>query len=210
MRLPRFYPIVDTESAARHGCGATLLAEALLEGGARILQWRHKGQFTREILAETLAIGRMCRQAGAIFVVDDRADIARLAGAGVHVGQDDLSPADARRIVGEALVGFSTHNREQWIAAGQEPADYLALGPIYATASKRNPDPVLGVDQVRALRPLSGRPLVVIGGITQDNARAALEAGADSVAVIADLFAEACDKRALRERAEEWVDLTAG
>lgn len=161
------------------------------------------------MFAQATTLAALCRQAGALLIVDDRADIARLLDAGVHLGQDDLSPADARRIVGTSPIGFSTHNRAQLEAAASEDAEYLALGPIFSTASKRNADPIVGIEQLRLLKPLSPRPLVVIGGIHRENARAALDAGADSVAVIADLFPDVCDKTSLRRRAEEWVRLVA-
>ena len=114
-----------------------------------------------------------------------------LFAAALHLGQDDLLPSVARRVVGpDAIVGFSTHNEAQLRAASVEPVDYLALGPIFGTVTKENPDPTVGVDELRRLRPLSNRPLVAIGGITRANARQVLEAGADSVAVIGDLFPE--------------------
>lgn len=203
--LPRFYPIVDAGAAACHGCSPVLLAECLLEAGARILQFRHKGLFTAAALSDAGAIASLCRDAGAHFIVNDRADIAALLGAGVHLGQDDLPPAAARRLLGSAIIGFSTHNRAQLEAAAREDVEYVALGPIFATASKADPDPVVGTEQLRALRSLAPRPLAVIGGITLSNARSALEAGADSVAVIAGLFPETAHPAALRRRAAQWL-----
>jgi thiamine-phosphate pyrophosphorylase len=208
MTLPRFYPIVDTESAALRQCSPILLAECLLEGGARLLQYRHKEGLTREILCEAQTIAELCRQAGATLIVNDRADLALLLNAGLHVGQDDLPPAEARRLLGaNSSIGFSTHNREQLIAGGREPVDYLALGPIFATGSKRNPDPVVGVEQLQVLRALTSLPLVAIGGISRANAQAVRDAGADSLAVIGDLFPADCSRSSLRARAEEWVSL---
>jgi thiamine-phosphate pyrophosphorylase len=123
------------------------------------------------------------------MVTNDRADLAKLFGAALHLGQDDLLPSVARRVIGpDAMVGFSTHNETQLRAAADEPADYLALGPIFGTATKENPDPTVGLAELRRLRPISNRPLVAIGGITRANALQTLEAGADSVAVIGDLF----------------------
>ncbi|MFB3813707.1 MAG: thiamine phosphate synthase [Terriglobales bacterium] len=126
------------------------------------------------------------------LIMNDRADLCLAAGFdGVHVGQDDLSPAAARMIVGEsAWVGVSTHNPEQVAEADGWPVDYIAVGPVFATASKANPDPVIGVEGVRQARALTRRPLVAIGGITRANCRAVIEAGADSVAVISDLLRE--------------------
>ena len=135
-----------------------------------------------------------CRQAGAVFLVNDRADVASLAGAhGVHVGQDDLPADAARRLVGDGVVGVSTHTREQVQEALQTTADYLAIGPVFDTTTKgRDPGPVVGVSGVRdaaQATDLQKRPLVAIGGITLDQARALIGAGATSVAVISDLLA---------------------
>lgn len=187
---------------------APAAAAVLLDSGARILQYRLKGHFSRGHLEEAEAIGELCRSAGARFVVNDRADIARLLNAGLHLGQDDLPPREARKQLGaEAPIGLSTHNEAQLRAALEEPADYLALGPIFATGSKENPDPVVGVDQLRRLRPLTSRPLAAIGGIRRETAQAVLDAGADSIAVIGDLFPEPCTLSALRARAEQWQEL---
>jgi thiamine-phosphate pyrophosphorylase len=203
--LPAFYPILDSEAAARHGIDPAHAAGEILAGGARILQFRHKGFFSREAFSTMERIAHLCRETRVPFVVNDRADLARLMNAALHLGQDDLTPVEARRIVGtETLVGFSTHNETQLLAAAEQPADYLALGPIFGTASKQNPDPMVGLDGLRRLRPLSARPLVAIGGIMRENALAVLEAGADSVAVIGDLFPE---DGGLRQRVEEWVTL---
>jgi thiamine-phosphate pyrophosphorylase len=200
--LPRFYPILDTDAAARHGIDSVRAAEEILAAGAQILQFRHKGFFSREVFATMERVAQLCRDARVPFVVNDRADLARLMNAALHLGQDDLPPSAARRVVGmEALVGFSTHNEAQLRAAANEPADYLALGPIFGTASKLNPDPVVGLEGLRRLRPLTERPLVAIGGITRQNARAVLDAGADSVAVIGDLFPD------VPAQVEDWLAL---
>jgi thiamine-phosphate pyrophosphorylase len=207
LRLPAFYPILDTESAARRGIDPVSAAGSILEGGAQILQVRHKGFLSREILEQIERIAALCREARVLFVVNDRADLAALTGAALHLGQDDLSPAAARRVtVPETLIGFSTHNERQLRAAQSEPVDYLALGPIFGTVSKQNPDPMVGIEELRRLRPLIERPLVAIGGITRDNAREVLAAGANSLAVIGDLFPEDGN---LRARVEEWLRLTA-
>ena len=129
-----------------------------------------------------------------------------LLDAGLHVGQDDLAPRDARKLIGaEATLGYSSHNRAQLVAAGGEPVDYVAIGPIFATASKRNPDPVVGVGEIRRCRSLIEKPLVAIGGITVENARDVWDAGADSVAIIGALLPHPATARALRERMEEWI-----
>ncbi len=194
MTLPPFYPIIDTVPAA----------EAVLEAGARILQFRHKGLFSRQAFEDASRIAALCRSAGALFVVNDRADVATLLNAALHLGQDDLAPSDARRILPAAsIIGFSTHNEQQLRSGDAEPVDYLAIGPIFATASKQNPDPVVGVDGLRTLRQLTQKPLVAIGGITRESALQVFEAGADSIAVIGDLMPD------VRARAEEWIAISA-
>src|SRR5262249_19048489 len=163
---PRFYPILDTEAAARRGVDLLPAAAEILEGGARILQFRHKGIFTREVFDTLLQVRSLCRDAGAIFVVNDRADLAAIAGAVLHLGQDDLTPALARKITGDSsVIGYSTHNERQLREAAAEPCDYLALGPIFGTASKLNPDPTVGIAEMKRLRALTPKPLVAIGGI---------------------------------------------
>lgn len=186
MKLPAFYPIIDNVAAA----------EALLEAGARILQFRHTSFFSRRVFEEASRIAELCRDAGAQFVVNDRADIAKLLDAGLHLGQDDLAPADARRVLpAPGIIGFSTHNEQQLLVGNLEPVDYLAIGPIFPTRSKLNPDPIVGVERLRHLRSLTQKPLVAIGGITRELAPQVFDAGADSVAVISDLF----------PRPEEWI-----
>jgi thiamine-phosphate pyrophosphorylase len=208
MLLPRLYPILDTVTLERRGCRVTAAAGAMLAGGARILQLRHKGPFSRDILEQAEGVAELCRCAGALFIVDDRADIALLVEAGLHVGQDDLPPGDARRLLGpERVLGFSTHNEAQLRAALAEPADYFAFGPVFPTATKERPDPVVGLEELRRMRRLADRPLVAIGGITRYNALEALAAGADSVAVISDLYPEHCTAETLRARMEEWQQL---
>ncbi len=207
VRLPPFYPILDASTAARHGITVISAAEQILDGGARILQVRHKDFFSTQFLSDLERVAGLCRDAHARFVMNDRADIARLLSADLHLGQADLAPSDARRVVGAGtVIGFSTHNERQFRDAQGEPVDYLAFGPIFGTASKAGADPVVGVAELRRLRPLTIRPLVAIGGITRANAPAVLGAGADSVAVIADLFPAGGD---LRGRVEEWLRVVA-
>jgi len=208
MKLPRVYPILDTQLLSAQDCDAGVAAGAWLDGGARIVQFRHKGQWTRQVFEQVERIAAACRDRGAMFVVNDRADMAKLLGAGLHVGQDDLPPRDARRLVGgEALLGYSTHNPRQLEDAAAEPANYLAIGPIYATTSKLHPDPIVGLHGLRTCRVLCTRPLVAIGGITRETAAAVFDAGADAVAVIGDLLPETCTGRNLRRRMEEWQQL---
>jgi thiamine-phosphate pyrophosphorylase len=208
MRLPRLYPILDTEALGARGIRLETAAAAWIEGGAEILQIRHKSHWGREIFESAREVARLCREAGVPLVVNDRADFALLLDAGLHVGQDDLAPRDARRLMGaDAVIGFSSHNPSQLCAAAGDPVDYVALGPVYATASKQNPDPVVGVEEVGRCRGLIEKPLVAIGGITMDNAAAVLRAGADSVAVIGGLLPASASARNLRERMEEWQQL---
>jgi thiamine-phosphate pyrophosphorylase len=209
MKLPRVYPILDTESLDRCGIAMETAAAAFLEGGAGILQIRHKGHWTRDFFASARHVARLCRENGTPLIVDDRADFALLLEAGLHVGQDDLSPRDARKLIGaEATLGFSSHNVGQLVAAGGEPVDYVAIGPVFATASKRNPDPVVGVDELRRLHPMIDQPLVAIGGITMENAADVWSAGANSVALIGALLPPSPTARALRERMEQWQALS--
>jgi len=208
MKLPRLYPILDTESLERRGCAVEAAARGMLDGGARILQFRHKGFFSRQVFAEAERVAELCRRAGALLVIDDRADIALLLNAGVHLGQDDLPPEDARRILGAGrIIGFSTHNQEQLRAAAAEPVDYVAIGPIFGTQSKQRPDPPVGVASLEQWRRLSERPLAAIGGITRGNAPEVLAAGADSVAVIAGLLPESSTEESIRQRMQEWQNL---
>jgi thiamine-phosphate pyrophosphorylase len=198
--FPRFYAIIDNEVARARGWTVPALARACLDGGARLLQLRAKTVAARELLdlcEEVVADASGC---GATLIVNDRADVARLVpGAGVHVGQDDLPPALARRIVGpDAIVGFSTHTTSQVDAAAAEPISYLAVGPVFGTRTKATGYDAVGLDLVSyAARACAeaGRahdvravPIVAIGGVTLERARAVIEAGASSVAVISDLL----------------------
>ena len=208
LNLPAFYPVLDTALWARLEVSVRDAAEAVLEGGARILQLRHKGHFSRQMFSDAQRIAQLCVAAGALFVVNDRADIAALLNAALHLGQDDLWPCDARRVLPpDSIVGLSTHNEEQLRSAANQPADYLALGPIFATASKENPDPEVGLKELHRLHSITSRPLVAIGGISRATARDVLRSGADSIAVIGDLAPEEHSKRALRARTEEWLQL---
>jgi thiamine-phosphate pyrophosphorylase len=203
MTLPRFYPILDTAALQRHNLTATAAAEDLLTAGARILQLRHKGHFDRATYVEAQRIAALCLEAGALFVINDRVDIAMLFGAAVHVGQDDIPPLQTRQLLGgDRIVGFSTHNEAQLAAAATEPIDYVALGPIFGTVSKKNPDPQVGLEELRRLKPLARSPLVAIGGITRSTAVQVWSAGADSVAVVGDLYPD------VRRSAEEWLKLS--
>ena len=189
------YAILDVDAAAARGITPLDLLDVWLDAGVRFVQLRAKRLTGGAMLSLAEPMASRCRAAGVTFIVNDRADVAKMAGAhGVHVGQDDLSPSDARTVVGgAAIVGCSTHDAAQAAAALREPISYLAIGPVFSTASKRNPDPVVGLETVAraaAAAHAAGVPLVAIGGITIESARAVLDAGADAVAVIADLLGD--------------------
>lgn len=199
-RLPPIYPILDTARLEALGLSAVGWASELAAAGVRIAQYRHKGPWTRGTFEEAQEVGRVFQSADVCYIVNDRADIAvALSADGVHLGQDDLPLPDARRLIGADLIlGFSTHNAQQLASSDCALADYLAIGPVFATATKRNPDPVVGLAGVREARALTGKPLVGIGGIALENAPAVFEAGADSVSMIASLSGESLP---------EWLEL---
>jgi len=202
LALPPLYVILD---AALLPSDPIELTIRMLDAGARLFQYRNKTSSSRELLEASQSVWFAVRQYGGRFIVNDRADIARLAGAsGVHLGQDDLDVPGARMIVGtESIIGFSTHNVEQFQAAAESDADYIALGPIFATDSKANPDPAVGVDFIRRVRKLTSKPIVAIGGITPERARQVIDAGADSVAVISDIL----KARNPAERVRQYLDI---
>jgi thiamine-phosphate pyrophosphorylase len=210
VNLPRLYPILDTAALQQRGCTDwAVVAETWLEAGAEIIQLRHKQHWTRAAYIQATDVASRCESFKSTFIVNDRADFAKLLNAGLHVGQDDLSPVDSRKVLGaEAKVGFSTHNIEQLSAAASEPVDYLAFGPIFSTVSKTRPDPTVGLKQLREARSATTKPLVAIGGITLDRAREVLDQGADSVAVIAGLLPDKLDESSLRQRMEAWLQRT--
>ena len=166
------------------------LAQDLAEAGVRLLQYRNKTAPARELLKTSREIAGILNAAETSLIVNDRADVAALDdAAGVHVGQEDVDVEDARSLVGpDKWVGVSTHNLEQFQAAVNSSADYIAVGPIFSTETKANPDPVVGLDFVRRARALTGKPIVAIGGITLERAAAVIAAGADAVAVISDIL----------------------
>jgi len=185
--LPRLYVILD---AALLKQSEKVCAENLAAAGVRLLQFRDKRASPRELLRKSRGLAELLCPQGVTFFVNDRADVANLAGAsGVHVGQEDLAVEQARVVIGEAkLVGVSTHNREQFARAAKTTADYIAVGPIFATQSKENPDPVVGLELLRQARRLTDKPIVAIGGITLERAAEVIAAGADSVSVISDIL----------------------
>jgi thiamine-phosphate pyrophosphorylase len=211
--LPRLYAILDSScfSASEDLFSA---AEELIAAGVALIQYRNKSGDAQVTLAQARELRRRSRTESALslragpptphglrLIMNDRSDLCLAAEFdGVHVGQDDLSPESARKIIGpERWLGVSTHNAQQVIEADKTSADYIAIGPVFATGSKANPDPVIGLAGVRRARELTRKPLVAIGGITRENCRSIIDAGADSVAVISDLIREP------RKSAEEFL-----
>jgi thiamine-phosphate pyrophosphorylase len=204
-QLPKLYPITDRLLS---GLSHAEQVARLCEGGARVVQLREKRLTPREFYREASEALRVARTFGAKLVVNDRADIAHAVGAdGVHLGQDDMPPASARALLGaSAVVGFSTHGVEQAAEAAGLPVDYIAIGPVFNTSSKEKPDPVVGLEGVRRVRAAIGAvPLVAIGGVTAETARAVLEAGADSVAVIGALVANPTDPAEITRRTRAFL-----
>lgn len=191
-RFPRLYPIADDALLRLHQVTAGRFAEELRAAGVQLLQYRNKVGGSQSILRYSAVIWEVFAGSGCRLILNDRADLVVLAGFdGVHVGHEDLSPEDARRVVGrERWVGVSTHNEEQVRIADATSADYVAVGPVFATGTKLDAQPVIGLEGVRRARLLTKKPLVAIGGITRANARSVIDAGADSVAVISGLFVE--------------------
>lgn len=189
-QLPKLYPITDTQIS---GLSHREQVERLIAGGATLIQLREKRLAPKDFYCEAEKALAIARENGVTILINDRVDLAlALKADGVHLGQDDLPPAEARKILGEtAIIGFSTHTIEQAIAAVKFPVDYIAIGPIFATTTKENPDAVVGLEGLKRVRESIGDFLLVaIGGITQQNARLCLEAGANSVAVISYLLNE--------------------
>ena len=188
--FPALYAILDP-SSFRENQTMFRAAEDLAAAGVTLIQYRDKIGNARQMLDHArelkLRLGNSVK-----LIMNDRADLALVAGFdGVHLGQDDLSPEGARKVIRDKLwLGVSTHNPEQVKQADQTSADYIAVGPVFATGSKANPDPVIGLEGVRRARALTRKPLVAIGGITRANCRSVIDAGADSVAVISDLLRE--------------------
>jgi thiamine-phosphate pyrophosphorylase len=199
LQLPKLYPILDR--ACFPGAREMFLAaEELAAAGCTVLQYRNKSGKARGMLEEAREL-KARLGASVKLIMNDRADLCLGADFnGLHVGQDDLSPDAARRIIGpDPWLGVSTHNPEQLAEADKTSADYLAIGPVFATSSKANPDPVVGLEGVRRARELTSKPLVAIGGITRANVHSVIAAGADAAAVISDLLREP------RKSAEEFL-----
>ena len=202
--LPPLYAIIDFSNFASEPDPVSAIAkfaEKLMEAGAKLIQLRDKSEPAE--LRRFLSCARELRRVTldrAMLIINDRIDLCLAVDAdGIHLGQEDLSPGAARRIFDQVIfdqtkdeqrriIGFSTHNLDQIRAADSLPVDYIAIGPVFATSSKANPDPVIGLEGVRAASRVTTKPLVAIGGITRQNCRQVREAGAGSVAVISDLF----------------------
>lgn len=200
--LPRLYVVLD---AALLSVPETECAQQLADAGVRLLQYRNKAASSSELSDSSKKLSALLLPQGVSFLVNDRADVAFFAGAsGVHVGQEDLGVEAARGVIGEEkLVGVSTHNLKQFQQAAATSADYIAVGPVFATSSKANPDPVIGTGFIRQVRSLTQKPIVAIGGITLERASEVIKAGADSVAVISDIL-RATDPG---KRARQYIDL---
>lgn len=214
LQLPRLYAIVDLDfvlqsrppsnpdDASLHLSALCEFAAELAAGGATLMQYRAKRASARELLSRARELKRILGR-HVQLIMNDRADLCIAAGFdGVHLGQEDLSPEGARKVLGtNHWVGVSTHDMEQVERAQAGPADYVAIGPVFATGTKANPDPVVGLAGVEAARKATRKPLVAIGGITRQNCRSVIEAGADSVAVISDLVNQP------RRSAEEFLQI---
>jgi thiamine-phosphate pyrophosphorylase len=202
--FPRLYAIIDPSLLT---ISELDLAETLAASGVELIQYRNKTASSRHFYEISRQLSSVLGPRGVRLIVNDRPDIAQLAGSGgVHVGQDDLGVEDARAICGpEKWVGISTHTLEQLAEADRSSADYIAIGPIFQTATKKNPDPVVGTELLRQARKMTKKPLVAIGGITLERAAEVYRAGADSLAVIRDLTC--VPNPAVRAR--EYLDVAA-
>jgi thiamine-phosphate pyrophosphorylase len=184
MTFPRVYPITDRQMSGLSHAGQV---QRMAEGGATLIQLRDKSSTAREFYLQASEALAVARKLGVRIIINDRVDIAHaLKADGVHLGQDDMPAALARELLGEhSIIGVSTHNLPQLLSALKEPVDYIALGPIFSTPTKENPDPIVGIEALRAARgEIRDKPLIAIGGITMTNAPEVWRAGADSVAII--------------------------
>lgn len=189
--LPKLYAVLDIDTTTARALDPRSVLDVWLAAGVRLVQLRAKSMAGGPMLALAESLAVACQSAGALFIINDRADIARMSGAdGVHVGQRDLSPSAVRILCpSPAIVGLSTHDEATVLEGLKTPADYLAIGPVFPTITKADADPAVGLEGVARAAQLAGaRPLVAIGGITLANASAVLDAGAASVAVVSDLL----------------------
>jgi len=202
--MPRLYAIIDPARLGGHAPAAAA-ARALICAGVRLIQYRDKHASSRQLYETCTELRGLLHQSGCRLIVNDRADVARAVDAdGVHLGQTDLPVELARRILNTGQwLGYSTHSLAQVVEADGTTADYIAFGPVFPTASKENPDPLVGLEGLRQARRATRKPLVAIGGISLQNAREVIAAGADSVAVIGGLL----DAPDLEQRAREFLAL---
>ena len=206
LNLPKIYPITDAEIS---GLSHTEQVRRLIAGGATLIQLREKHKAAGDWFPDALEAAKLCREAGVLCIVNDRVDIAIGVGAdGVHLGQDDMPVADARRLLGpDKIIGLSTHDIGQLEAALREPVDYLAIGPIFDTSTKSDPDPAIGIEMLSKAAKTSGMmPLVAIGGIKADNLASIISAGAASAAIIGALLS---DPAKISERFREYSQFTS-
>lgn len=202
--LPRLYAILDADMLSRREISLHEFACDLYACGVRCMQYRDKEATAPQLLARARSL-RTALPSDVLLFLNDRADICALSQCeGLHIGQNDLSPTGARRVIGQRFLGVSTHTDAQIEIANQTDADYIAIGPVFATTSKANPDPIISLEGIRRARRLTGKPLVAIGGITQANAHGVIDAGADSVAVISALVPDA-PHRSARQLAEDFL-----
>jgi thiamine-phosphate pyrophosphorylase len=187
LSLPKLYPITD---ARMTGLSHAEQVERLAAGGATFIQLREKIAPPREFYLSAVEAVKVARRLGVQIIINDRVDIAIAADAdGAHLGQYDLPPERARALLGESrIIGYSTHNLKQALEADSAPVDYVAIGPVFQTSSKEKPDPIVGLASLGEIRRRVSKPLVAIGGITLDRAREVVDAGADSLAIISDLY----------------------
>jgi thiamine-phosphate pyrophosphorylase len=204
--LPRLYAIIDAGVLSAGELAMEQYAACLRDAGVSLLQYRNKSGSDVEMLRDAETLLRVFEGSGTTLIMNDRVDLALAAGFdGVHLGQGDLSPGEAKAVALAArphpsqeregwatrfVVGVSTHTEAQVLEADAGPADYVAIGPVFATGTKRNAEPVVGLEGVRRARALTRKPLVAIGGMTRENARSVIDAGADSVAVISGLIVD--------------------
>jgi len=204
--FPRLYPIVDAGLLAARGVAIVEYARMLRAAGVRLLQYRDKDGADAAVLRHAEAIAQAFDGVERTLLMNDRMDLMLLAGwDGVHVGQTDMAPADVRIVVGDGrVIGVSTHTNEQVRIAAETTADYVAIGPVFATGTKLDAAAVVGLEGVRRARALTSKPLVAIGGITRANARSVIDAGADSVAVISGLLG---DGEAVERVVEDFLEV---
>jgi len=206
LNLPKIYPITDAEIS---GLSHTEQVRRLIAGGATLIQLREKQKAAGDWFPDALEAARLCRESGVICIVNDRVDVALAIDAdGVHLGQDDMPVAAARRLLGQdKIIGLSTHSIGQLEAALREPVDYLAIGPIFDTSTKSDPDPAIGIEMLSKAAKTSGMmPLVAIGGIKADNLASIISAGAASAAIIGALLS---DPAKISKRFREYSQFTS-